>query len=82
MRIKIINTTEAPRRPADYVFHGKKVLEGKDIGRVLHQGTSNIKNVKMEKPNMCPICQSSGKIVYYNGNEGHFRCLVCQHIWG
>ena len=46
MRIKIINTTEAPRRPADYVFHGKKVLEGKDIGRVMNQLLDDVMHEK------------------------------------
>ncbi len=74
--------TQASKRPADYVLSSRKVLEGKEIDRVLHSNTTKISIVRMEKPSVCPICLSTDKIAYYRGTEGHFRCTVCQHIWG
>lgn len=81
-RIRIVNLTENEKRPADYVLHGKKVFEGDALGNILDTNRSKISIVKMEKPEMCPICLTPGKVVNHNGPEGHFRCAVCQHKWG
>lgn len=81
-RIKIVKTTILPQKHADYVLHTKKVLHGEDLKKVLDTNKTELKFVSMEKPEMCPKCLTPGKVVNYNGSEGHFRCVVCQYKWG
>lgn len=84
-RIRIVKIEEGARRSPDYVLKSRKVFHGDDVGKVLKVNPSKkggIQITSLERPSICPMCLTDGKVVNFTGQGGHFRCTVCQHIWG
>lgn len=80
-RIRIISTTVGPERPADYVLKRKVVATGADMEKYIHTGQGKIQIREYEFPSRCPLCLTEGRVVNYNVEGYHFRCLECGKKW-
>lgn len=80
-RIRIVNTTVGARTSADYVLKRRVSTTGKDMEKYLRVGGGKIQIKAYELPSHCPLCLTEGKVVNYNVEDKHFRCLECDHKW-
>lgn len=80
-RIRIINTTVGEKIPADYVLKRRVSTTGEDMRKYLRVGGGKIQITAFELPSHCPLCLTERKVVNYNVDGKHFRCLECDHKW-
>lgn len=80
-RIQIVNTTVGPQRPADYVLKRNVVATGANMEKYIHTGLGKMTIRGYELPSCCPLCLTEGRVVNYNVEGYHFRCLECEKKW-